>query len=41
MNDYRVTISITDGEQIEEQDFYVEAETFEEAVEKIKSDLGI
>lgn len=38
---YKCTISITDGEQTEEQDFYVEAETFEEAVEKIKSDLDI
>ena len=41
LNMYRCTISITDGEQTEEQDFYVEAETFEEAVEKIKSDLAI
>lgn len=38
---YKCTISITDGEQTEEQDFYVEAENFEEAVEKIKSDLDI
>ncbi len=38
---YKCTISITDGEQTEEQDFYIEAENFEEAVEKIKSDLNI
>lgn len=41
LNMYRCTISITDGEQTKEEDFYVEAETFEEAVEKIKSDLDI
>ena len=41
MKTYKCTISITDGEQIEEQDFYVEAESFEDAVAMIKSDLDI
>lgn len=38
---YKCTISITDGEQTEEQDFYVEAKSFEEAVENIQNDLDI
>ena len=41
MKTYKCTISITDGEQIEEQEFFVEAESFEDAVEMIKSDLDI
>ena len=38
---YKCTITITDGEQTEEQDFYVEAYSFEEATENIKADLDI
>ena len=38
---YKCTITITDGEQTEEQDFYVEAHSFEEATENIKADLDI
>lgn len=38
---YKCTITITDGEQSEEQDFYVEAYSFEEAMENIKADLDI
>lgn len=38
---YKCTISITDGEQTEEQDFYVEAKSFEEAVKNIQNDLDI
>lgn len=38
---YKCTITITDGEQVEEQDFYVEANSFEEAIENIKNDLDI
>lgn len=41
MKTYKCTISITDGEQTEEQDFFVEAESFEDAVAIIKSDLDI
>ena len=41
MKTYKCTISITDGEQTEEQDFFVEAESFEDAVAMIKSDLDI
>ena len=35
---YKCTITITDGEQTEEQDFYVEAYSFEEATENIKNE---
>ena len=38
---YKCTITITDGEQTNKQDFYVEAESFDEAVEKVKSDLDL
>ena len=38
---YKCTISITDKEQVEEQDFYIEAYSFEEAVKNIKTDLNI
>ena len=38
---YKCTISITDGENTEEQDFYVEAKSFDEAVENIKNELDI
>ena len=38
---FTCTISVTDGEQTETEDFRVEAESFEEAVAKVKSDLGI
>ena len=38
---YKCTITITGGEQTEEQDFYVEAYSFEEATENIKADLDI
>lgn len=38
---YKCTITITDGEQTEEQDFYVEAYSFGEATENIKADLDI
>lgn len=38
---YKCTITITDGEQTEEQDFYMEAYSFEEATENIKADLDI
>ena len=40
-NLYKCTIIITDGENIEEQEFYVEADTFEKAVENVKYDLDI
>ena len=38
---YKCTITITDGEQTEEQNFYIEAYSFEEATENIKADLDI
>lgn len=41
LHDYKCTISVTDGEQVTSQDFYVEAESFEEAVAKVQSDLDI
>lgn len=41
LRDYKCTISVTDGEQVSSQDFYVEAESFEEAVAKVQSDLDI
>lgn len=41
MNEYRVTIIITDGENELTQDFYVEAESFNEAVANLENDLDI
>lgn len=38
---YKCTITITDGEQIRESDFYVEASSFEEAVSSIETELDI
>lgn len=38
---YKCIVIVTDGEQTEEQIFYVEAESFEEAVENVKSDFDI
>lgn len=40
-NLYRCTITITDGEEEWEQDFYTEAESFDDAIENIKYDLDI
>lgn len=38
---YTCTITITDGEQTETEEFCVEANSFEEAVWNIKRDLDI
>lgn len=41
MKEIYVTLWISDGEEEETARFLVEAETFEEACEKIKADLDI
>lgn len=39
MKEFLVKIIITDGEQTVNNEFYVEAENFDEAVNKVESDL--
>ena len=41
MTDYLVHISITDGENTVENDFYMEAENFEEAVKDLERQLDV
>ena len=41
MNDYKVTIIVESNEENETMEFWVEANSFEEAVENIKSELDI
>ena len=41
LNGYKVTITIEGAEEEETMDFYIEAESFEEAVENVRNDLDI
>jgi hypothetical protein len=41
MKEVLVKISITDGEQTVSNEFYVEADNFDEAVEKVENDLDV
>ena len=41
INEYKCTITVTDGTQTFEQDFYVEAKSFEKAIKQIEQDLNI
>ena len=41
MNDYKVTIMIESNEETETMEFWVEADSFEEAVENVKNELDI
>ena len=41
MNDYKVTITIESNEETETMEFWVEADSFEEAVEDVKNELDI
>lgn len=39
-NEYKCTITVTDGTEERTQDFYIEAKTFEKAVKQIEQDLN-
>lgn len=41
MNDYKVTITIESNEEMETMEFWVEANSFEEAIENVKNELDI
>lgn len=41
MNNYKVTIMIESNEEMENMEFWIEADNFEEAVESIKDELNI
>lgn len=41
MNDYKVTITIESNEENETMEFWVEANSFEEAIENVKNELDI
>lgn len=41
MYDYKVTIMIESDEELESMEYWVEANSFEEAVENVKNELGI
>lgn len=41
MNDYKVTIMIESNEETETMEFWIEADSFEEAVENVKNELDI
>jgi len=41
MKEFKVSVSITDGEEEMNLDFIVEAETIEEAYDNLRSDLDI
>ena len=41
LHNYKVTITIQGVEEEETMDFYIEAESFEEAVENVRNDLDI
>ena len=41
MNDYKVTITIESNEESETMEFWLEADSFEEAVENVKNELDI
>lgn len=41
LHNYKVTITIEGAEEEETMDFYIEAESFEEAVENVRNELDI
>lgn len=41
MNDYKVTITIESNEEMETMDFWVEADSFEEAIEKVTNAFDV
>ena len=41
MNDYKVTVMIESNEETETMEFWVEADSFEEAVVNVKNELDI
>ena len=41
MNDYKVTIMIESNEETETMEFWVKADSFEEAVVNVKNELDI
>ena len=41
MNDYKVTITIESNEEIESMEFWVGANSFEEAIKNVKNELDI
>ena len=41
MNDYKVTLTIESNEEMETMEFWVEANSFEEAVENVKREFDI
>lgn len=41
MNDYKVTITIESNEENKTMEFWVEADSFDEAVENIENELDI
>lgn len=41
MNDYKVTITIESNEESKTMEFWVEADSFDEAVENIENELDI
>lgn len=41
MKDYKATIIIESNEEMETMEFWVEANSFEEAVENVKNELDI
>ena len=41
MNDYKVTITIESYEESETMEFWLEADSFKEAVENVKNELDI
>ena len=41
MNDYKITIIIESNEENETMEFWIEANSFEEAVENVKEELNI
>lgn len=41
MNEYKVTIMIESTEEFEKMEYWVEADSFDEAVKNVKNELGI
>lgn len=41
MNDYKATIIIESNEENEKMEFWIEANSFEEAIESVKEELNI
>ena len=41
MEEYKITIMIEGEKEIEKMEYWIEADSFEEAVKNVKSELGI